>query len=360
MKNSKVLVIVGLALIMTTSCSQWKLNNLTRKNLLNIPNGTSLGNVSISSKDNVLMKLSMDVTESGGRFYVADNIMNRLQVFDGNGKLELVIGKEKFDHTKNDSGFNRSSFNFGSIGVIAVDSEKNIYVQNSILAREVGSSVSSDVDPNSNPSYILVFDKKGTLQYTIGQRGKADSPFYYIENLFTDHKDRLFVISRTFDSWSVSRFTRDERDFTTSFNRADFLEKENNKSLNPVIENLKTFNAGDQFVVSVSYYQESRFKYRKIYLYDIDKKEPLKEIMELPDPRNALFDIVDDKYLYLWNMDSRSVKFIIYTLDGDIINNLQIEMQQTGALYEKIKIDDNFEFYTFSIFPERLEVFGWK
>ena len=30
------------------------------------------------------------------------------------------------------------------------------------------------------PSYILVFNKDGELQYTLGQRGTPDLPFYYI------------------------------------------------------------------------------------------------------------------------------------------------------------------------------------
>ena len=32
-----------------------------------------------------------------------------------------------------------------------------------------------------SPSYIIVFDEKGKLQYTLGPQGSTDVPFYYIE-----------------------------------------------------------------------------------------------------------------------------------------------------------------------------------
>ena len=124
MKKWLILIVFPLVL---TDCSFWKSTTLNPKRVSFIRNGTKPGTVSIKTDEYGLEDLSVSISMYDGNICVADNELRRVQVMKPNGDVELIIGSIKNLNTKD---IPAESFNFGTIGNIAMDEDDNIYVQN--------------------------------------------------------------------------------------------------------------------------------------------------------------------------------------------------------------------------------------
>ncbi|RPI92736.1 MAG: hypothetical protein EHM32_08815 [Spirochaetales bacterium] len=356
-KALSMAIVLGLA-IGSVSCGQWKVSALKGKKLCSIPNASAPGGVMMDFNESGVFNQSFTVRVFDGKIYTADNMLKRLQVLDRGGEPLLVIGPRV---SREDAGdVRQSSFNFSVIGAMAVDSRGSIYVQNRLMPSggAMRSERSEEID--FSPSYILVFDKSGGLLHTIGQKGSPDIPFYYIEEIQIDRHDRLFVVSRSFDTWSVYRFDNRKRDFYINLGAPDFRETEKDETYTGRVESVRTFSSGEDFLVSVAYYHGSRFKYRKIYDYSVAKgRKEERTAITIPDPKNELFNLIDDKHLLLWNVEGRKIKFAILNLDGNVINNVLVQMQD-NKFYEDIFADENGQLYSAHVSRKDVEVMEWK
>lgn len=339
------------------SCSQWKVSNLSMKQYAFIPAGEKGGEVKISFDSHALKDLSFGLGIYDNRICLADNRMKRIQIFDRDGAVDLVIGSLKGVDTKKTRGV---PFKFGTIGSFTIDGDDNIYVQNR-LPMAPRKRWSKEEEMNFSPSYILVFNKKGKLQNTLGTRGTPDIPFYYIDHLFVDEKERLFVISRSFDTWSIYRFKEKKQDFHINLEKLQFTEKDGEEIYSGKIENVKVYQSGETIMISVAYYHERRLKYRKVYDYTIQGKRLQRPIVNIPDPKNVLFNVVDDKHIYFWNLESgEAARFMICNMEGSIINNVQLKMDNSRYYYSKILSDRSGQFYSFHVNKKGILINEWE
>lgn len=351
------LALVALLVFGAVSCSQWKVSALKSKKICTLYGGTNPGNVLIDYNDNGVLNLSFLVRVFDGKIYTVDNALKRVQVFQHDGTPELIIG-QKPANKEDAEKIRYTSFNFSFLGALAVDSSGNIYVQNRLMPSGAGVSAKSD-EMGFSPSYILVFNKNGELQTTLGQRGVPDMPFYYIESIEIDRHDRMFVLSRSFDTWSVYRFSGRKRDFYANLSAIDFKESEGKDTYTGRIENVKVFGSGESFLVSVAYYHGSRFKYRKIYEYSLQEGRIVKTVLEIPDPKNEFFTMVNDKHIYLWNVENKKIKFVIMNFDGNIISNIMITMRD-NMCFEDIFVDESGQLYSTHVGRKDIGVMEWK
>jgi len=303
--------------------------------------------------DNALKTLTFKVSVWQDKIIVADNNFKRLQIFDDDGSLELLIGSINTKDSKEKKSYKEVNFNFNVIGSFTMDNDKNIYVQNRLMTKD------SAGDSDFLPSYILVFNKNGELQYTMGKSGTSDIPFFYIEKLFIDSNERLFVLSRSFNAWELIRFSKKKRDLYENFSKLNLVETENNNTYKGMIENIEIFESGNGVIISVAYYHDVRFKYRKLYEYSLVKSEVVREITNIDDPKNVLFNIVDDKILYFWNIEGKETKFMLVNMNGSIISNIKIEFDRNN-IFSKIIYDESGVIYSYHVNDDRLKIFSWK
>lgn len=350
----KIIIPVLLSLIFFNSCTQWFVNSLTSKTVASIKSGDGPGQIQIVRDEYSLNDLSFKIEVHKDKIITADNNLKRLQILDGSPTPELIIGSlQSIDKNK----FKTVNFNFNIIGSITMDDDNNLYVQNRLLTK---SSAGGDQEgANFSPSYILVFNENGELQYTMGKTGTPDIPFFYIEKLFIDSDDRLFVLSRTFNTWELFRFNKKKREKYVDFSKLDFKETENNNIYNGKIENIVILKSGEEVIISVAYYHDVRFKYRKIYEYSLEKDKIVREITTIQDPKNVLFNIVDDKILYFWNIEGKEIKFMLVNMDGNIINNIKVEFDNNN-IFSKIIHDENGTIYSYHIYDDTMKIFEWK
>lgn len=334
------------------SCGQWKVSAYNQSKLCSLKSGNLPGQVMVRVGEDGLFDLSFNILLARGRVYVADNILKRVQVLDRDGRAQVLIG-EKVPVPVGDRLI-QTQFNFSVLGDMAVDSDNNLYVQNRIASGGSGEEL------DFSPSYVLKFDEDGKLQYTLGKAGAPNIPFDYIDSMEIDRRDRLFVVSRKFNTWNVSRFDGKKRDFAINLSNGDFREREANTEYEGKIDNVKILRSGENFLVAVSFFSELRFKYRKIYSYSVKDSRIERTIMSIPDPKNELFTVVDDMHLYLWNIDVGRTRFIICNFDGNIVNNILIRFGEKKYFYRDVKIDESGIFYSYDVKRDHVEISEWR
>ena len=138
--------------------------------------GDGPGQIQIVRDEYSLNDLSFRIGVRRDKIITADNNLKRLQIIDGSSNPELIIGSiQNIDKNRNRA----VNFNFNVIGAFTTDNDNNLYVQNRLISKNYSSS--DQEGANFSPSYILVFNENGELQYTMGKSGTPDIPFFYIE-----------------------------------------------------------------------------------------------------------------------------------------------------------------------------------
>lgn len=337
-----------------SGCTKWFVNSLSPKTYASLKNGDGPGQIQVLRDEYSLNELSFRIGINKGKIIAVDNNLRRLQVIDEGSNAELIIGAiQNIDKNRQKA----VSFNFNVISAFTMDKDNNLYVQNRLVSKN---SASPEQDgTNFSPSYILVFNEHGELQYTMGKSGTPDIPFFYIEKLFVDSDNRLFVLSRTFNTWELIRFNKRKRDKYIDFSKFDFKEADNSNTYSGRIENIVILNSGNDVVISVAYYHDTRFKYRKLYELSLEKDKLTREITTIADPKNVLFNIVDDKILYFWNIEGKDVKFMLVNMEGNIINNIKLVFDNNN-IFSKIIYDEKGVIFSYHIYDDTIKIYKWK
>ena len=113
-------------------------------------------------------------------------------------------------------------------------------------------------------------------------------------------------------------------------------------------------------LINVAYYHNKRLKYHKVYDYSINQKSIDREIINTPNPQNVLFDIVDDKHPYFWNMEKNNIRLMICNMEGHIINNVQIGFDNSKYLYSGLQVDSSGRLYSYHASKKGINVSRWE
>lgn len=381
-------LLVYSAILLISSCAQWKVSELQKNVLFEIESGTVPGKLDFSPNENGNIEMTFDVRISHNQVLCSDNRQHRFQIFNLDGEPELSIGPLMKNSASNEQGTDQEAeaegdqgetdspiksvlekvdpsiqivdFSFGMIGKFVSDAEGRIFIENSILPVDNDNRNKRTEGVDLSPSFIMVFNKEGKILYNLGRNGSSEVPFHSIYEMYTDNKGRLFVVSKSSENWSVFRYDGKRRDFDAHFNKETFQDDSSGESYEGLVENIIIFNSGNKLLISVAYYDSIRFKYRKIYEYDVEQKRLGKAILELPDPKNELFSILEDQYIILWDAEQRDLRFSIWNLQENIINNLKITLNGVRPYYEKVLVDEGGSLYTMIVNEDRIEIKEWK
>ncbi len=347
--------IIFIIFIFLFNCGRWKTTKLKPDVLCTIHPGENTGEIELKYDKNDLLDISFKMWVFKNNIYIADNNLKRIQVLDNNCNPIIFIGDKK-PGMDDKAEIKYSKFQFSIINSVAIDSNGNLYIQNSFAS--TGKNIT---EPQGFfPSYILVFDRKGTLLYTLGKNGTPDIPFDFIESMEIDSNDRLHIRTRSYDMWSVYRFVNKRRDLYITFSENDFKENEGKDTYIGKIEKILSYKNSDNFLIAVAYYSGADFKYRKIYNYSIRKEKVIHAAFIITDPKNEVFALVDDKNIYLWDIDEQNLRYMICNLSGDVVNNILIKFTGMADSYNEILIDNTGRFYSYHAFKKGVEVREWR
>ena len=345
--------------ILLISCGKWKTSKLKPESLCTLPSGDSMGSIMLKYDDDDILDISFKVTLSNNIIYAADNVSKVLQVLDNKCELQLYIGEKKPPEIEKGNA-KYSKFQFSIIEAIETDSSGNIYIQNSFSPSQRPNNPTYGNDSGFSLSYILVFDPKGSLLYTLGRTGSPDIPFTSIESLSIDKNDRLFVTTRYHDAWDIYRFSSRRKDLSVNFLETDFKEADGKDQLIGKIEKVIPFQSGDEMLISVGFYNGTNFKYRKIFRYSFQKENKLAVAFTISDPNNELFSIFDDKHIYLWDINREQIRYMVCNLNGDVVNNLSIKFPETNISFEDVLMENSGNFYSYHASKKGIEIMEWR
>ena len=173
-------------LITFSNCVRFKIDNLKPTLLSKIKIGTDLSEVEGVVINNALLNIPFRIPINANRLYIADYNNSYVKVYGSDGDLDFIIGNLP---SKNNLKVKVLNQKLGNLGLLAVSSEDDLYIQNRI------SSDSSPVvetktnsftkntgyfdtkEKESIASYLLHMDSEGKMVSIFGVTGKNSEPF---------------------------------------------------------------------------------------------------------------------------------------------------------------------------------------
>ena len=151
----------------------------------------------------------IDIAMRDGLFFISDGKGGKILRFNSFGDLLFMIYNEETNpppltlrpHVEG-SLLTRWSVKYPLLepGKIAVDSRRNIFVQDRLPAGQH----SSDAESRARlDNVVLHFDSDGRFVKFLGREGIGGSPFPRIEGIFTTREDDLAVVCRLPTGWNI-------------------------------------------------------------------------------------------------------------------------------------------------------------
>lgn len=202
----KKLNILIFAFIITLFCGCSRnstVQSISETELFTIPYGNFEEQLSVSELSDV-GNIRYGIFMRDGFFYIINGESKKLMELNSYGDLLTLFYNEDSQTAKLLKKSNKAaqsihhevSYPFDYPGMIAVDSNKNIYTVCSVPRDR---QEQSDTKNMLYSQTILRLSRDGSSADYIGQQGPGGTPFPYIKNIYTTEKDELVVISKTTD-----------------------------------------------------------------------------------------------------------------------------------------------------------------
>lgn len=198
-----------------TNCVRFKIDNLKPTLVSKIKIGTDIAEIEGLVVNNALLNIPFRIPTNANRLYITDYNNSYIKVYGGDGDLDFILGNVPSNYNLK---VKVSTQKFGKLGLLAVSSDDDLYIQNRISAEttiqetKMENSFSKNTgyfdtkERESIASYLLHIDSKGKMNSIIGVTGKNTEPFRYIESLYAYDKNRLAVYHKFAEQMQLSYY----------------------------------------------------------------------------------------------------------------------------------------------------------
>lgn len=337
---------------------------LEKEDKFTLPIGNMDNELDFFSRDGIPFSLKSDLFMNKGIFYIANGNGKKIMKFNSYGNLLNKISPPR--HSESTSHFD-SSWTFNELGSITVNSKDYIYAEDT-LEYEVAFidnyiDKSNDKTENKddynkhvlNEKIISIFDNNGDYINYIGQDGLGGRPFPFINDIFTDNKDRLVVVTQTTYYWTVFRYSMEGDLIDEHVIDLDHLPNlENESEIITQINSIIPDREKERLLVELTFYKKVHddktdaivsmdLKTSRVYYYDIETGNYI-SWMEIPSKENeengylqhyVLLDIIKGKYLYFTSQssDGSSLFLTITNENGYIIGEYDLNIDNSNIIY---------------------------
>ncbi len=347
-------------------CNGYRIQNLVPKLISKIEIGIGTDKINATIINNAILNIPHLIPIQNNRIYISDYTNSKLKVFKTDGSLDLIYANKKED------SFKVIYQKFNKLGILDLTEDSEIYIQNFLSSNPIEQKkeiysldTSGKFDTKENevvPSYILHIDQKGKLVSTLGQNGKNSEPFRYIENIYSFKKNKLFVYHKSSEQMKLSLYVDDKLVKNLTEEKIEILKKDKVDyilKLDKMIPNFKEEYA----LVSVTYFGklDKRFKFRRIYKFDLDVLTEPKLLREIIYPSEILFYSKKNEDFLIWETEeeTNSVKLKIHDKNGNHISNQRFEFDSLRVNWRETFMDEKENLYSLKIDSNKLEIYKW-
>ena len=209
-----------LSLLFFFGCAETRIAELKKERLFSIPIGEGEEQIGVVREQSGRFHGPSILLFKNGFFYLVDSVNQKILKITTPGDIILTLSKGEEEKSQDENVLRtkqRTSYAFNAIGLITVDNENGLWVEDKFLEAmpekdEIDLfSDSGTFDEGSGElykSYILKFDRLGRFLFRIGKNGVDTEPFYYLYKMAVDRDGNITVLTadEDWESWTVYRF----------------------------------------------------------------------------------------------------------------------------------------------------------
>ena len=208
-----IATLLAASLVFTSCVKTETVQSISETELFSLPYGNFEEQLSVTDLNDV-GNVRFGIAMQDGFFYIVDGESKKILELNSYGDLLTLFYNEDSQTARLLDNSNRPdisihheiSYPFDYPGMIAVDSNKNIYTVCSVpWDRQEKSDDGSTLYSHT----VLRFARDGSSVDYIGQQGPGGTPFPYIRKIYTTSKDELVVVAAATDGIQVYWFASD-------------------------------------------------------------------------------------------------------------------------------------------------------
>lgn len=372
----KILMInlILLMVITFSGCARFRVSDLSKSTVITIP-------ITKNNYSGVFFNQSGGVYEAiPGRVGIKDNLIifpeaSKKQIkFFKDRKMFMILQSHLFKEEKSENMQPyekidvKKSDSLNIPGKIVIGDNDDFFVEN------YDPVISKDVDQKESYGFyrILHFDINGNFLGLIGRKGQNELPFDNVMWMDTDTEGSLWVFYRQLDELNLDQYGEGNLLFSISEKECYSYLYENEKSENLFshCEYMYPFNDGSKILLvgrtEKRPEEESKekgyiFQYRTFKILDLDEKKAYPLMNRMNDPEDFPFLPYDDKHILIWQTRAQNiVRFAMYSIEGNLTNNLQIEFDGLIHNWRRTYYTLKGEFYSIRVFKKKLKIYRWS
>ena len=216
--------LITAVLVLLAGCGRNRIVELKKEHLFSLPVGTDEEEIGVLRESSGRFVGPAHVLFRNGFFFTVDSVNQKIMKTTTPGDVILIIADGEMVEDEGDSVMKtkqKKYYDFNQIGLIEVDHENNVYVEDMFLEKtevetviDIFSIDDEAIDEEKEyeekyMSYILKFDRLGSIVHLIGENGIDSDPFYYVYNIDIDRDGYLVVMTGNdeWNAWTYYRFS---------------------------------------------------------------------------------------------------------------------------------------------------------
>lgn len=374
MKKTRTLLLAGViaSLFLTgAGCARFKVDKMTLSVLFSIPLGNELHELNYPRQRGLYYEIPSRVAVVGDWLAISEASSRVIKIYKENQLSGIIYSSESTQKKpekpeKVGAPWVVESAHLGVPGMLVSGHNDDFY------AVTYTPPVSGDAG-GAGYYKIVHFDIKGNFVNLIGRNNKESLPFERIIWMDIDENRNLWVLYRYLGNLYLDRIGKESKVLTIS-------EEECRKTLfgaNPQDEKrlyscevMLPFEDGENILYSGKVQtvpresEESLEGYEFLYrTYKVKSSlsGEVKTVFEKHRDPDSYPELPIGDQIYIWKPDDGNrVRAAIYNLEGDLLNNLQIEFTGKKNNWRSTYPSLSGEIYSLRIHQNNLEVCRWK
>lgn len=269
----------------------------------------------------------IDILMRDGLFYISNPSLGKIMKFSNYGDILSLIYNEHYNlpFKKNDSNYRVTTWNFQNVGLMAVDSDGAIYVDDRI---EVDADL---LGPVAFDRVILRFNSNGEYTDFLGQEGKNTSPLPFISELKITKDDDLIATTRNQEDWEIYCYNNaGDLLYPAIILPTSLVRAEDDPSITFAINTIKTDVTGEFLFISAAGLAENKTEVLpRMFVYDIKQRKILRSFLFPLGKLGQGFDLIGsdlNRHLYFVKDIIRNSEQLGYELQvvdsyGNVVRN---------------------------------------